>query len=160
MKVDLTQEFLSTEITPEKTNELLGQALDKILSPETKIIAIYKRFILRECEKITAPFIGLISYYEKGKENENFDQIVKTFLTYYDVLTTRFSEVIKTNSYNKYTCCLLALSWLEVLENLEKRAQISGDFIARNIATQLQMDINYTIETLYREPSDREKTDG
>ncbi len=158
MKVDLTQEFQPMEITFEKTNELIGQALDKILTPDSKVIAIYKRYILRECEKITMPFIDLISYYEKSKENENFNLIVKIFLTYYDNITTRFREVIKTNSYNKYTCCLIALAWLEVLEDLEKTAQMNGNFIARNIATQLQTDINFIMESIYPEPSDKEKT--
>jgi len=160
MKVDLTQEFQPTEITAEKTTELLGQTLDKILCLDTKIIAIYKRYILRECEKITLPFIDLISYYERSKEAEDFDQIVKAFLTYYDAMTTQFREVIKRNSYNKYTCCLIALTWLEVLEDFEKTAQINGNFIVRNISTQLQMDINYAVETLYPEPSDLEKTGG
>ena len=158
MKIDLTQETKKTDITFEKTNELIGQALDKILCLDTKIIAIYKRYILRECEKITASFIDLISYYEQRKETEDFDLIVKTFLTYYDALTTRFRDVIKTNSYNKYTCCLIALSWLEVLEDLEKTAQMNGNFIARNIANQLQMDINYAIETLYPDLPALEKT--
>ncbi len=160
MKNNLTKETPKTDITFEKTNELIRQALDKILCLDTKIIAIYKRYILRECEKIILPFIDLISYYEKSKENENFDLIVKTFLTYYDAVITRFSQIIKTNGYNKYTCCLIALSWLEVLQDLEKRAQINGNFIVRNIATQLQMDINYAVETLYPDLPDLEKTGG
>jgi len=148
MKINLTQETQLTDITFENTNELIGQALDKILGSDTKIIGIYKSNILRECEKITKPFIDLISYYASQKSEEDSEQIVKAFLTYYEALAAKFREVIKRNSYNKYTCCRIALPWLEV----EKGAKKDSDFIVRNIATQLQMDINYTLETLYPDP--------
>jgi hypothetical protein len=150
MDTDLTNSKTIKSISAEQVERAIRQALGKLIwLKREEAFEHYRAYILKECEHIKQPFADLIGYYLKNKEEENFDQIVKAFLTYYDRFASGFRQVIASNQSHKFTCFLIAVVWLEVIEGIEMEAKKVGDFVAWSIALQLQTDIHFTIEGLY-----------
>ena len=93
----------------------------------------------------------MIKFYLKTKKNENYEKIVKDFITHYEAFTEAFEKMLKSNRYNLYFFCYISLAWTEVIDELHKSASTFQDIVACNIAIQLQGDINRIVDEIFEQ---------
>jgi deoxyhypusine synthase len=146
MYADFINEIHSADFTSEKVNQKLGQALDHLINSKEK--SIVQIAVQKQCEILTAPYVALMQYYANSKHDENYEQVVSNFLKHYEKFTDVFTRLIKITVHKKYFCNLIALSWLEILEEMEKEAYTKKDMLVRSINMQLQHDITHIIENV------------
>ena len=137
-------------ITEEKVYAVLREWVCKSFDIKQDHLAdVYRGMLLQECSRATKPFVEMIEYYLKTKESENYEKIVKNFITHYETFTEAFAETLKRNRYNLYVFCYISLAWTEVIDELHKNANSYQDMVACNIATQLQTDINRIVDEVF-----------
>src|ERR1700752_3057361 len=90
-------------ITEEKVYAVLREWVCKSFDIKQDHLAdVYRGMLLQECSRATKPFVEMIEYYLKTKESENYEKIVKNFITHYETFTEAFAETLKRNRYNLY----------------------------------------------------------
>jgi hypothetical protein len=81
----MSANFLSTiensGSTSEQVNEKIKQALARLLYSDANDTVL--RHIQKQCEILTVPYVALMQYYANSKQEENYEQIVSNFLTYF-----------------------------------------------------------------------------
>src|ERR1700740_2665209 len=134
------------QITEEKINAVLKQSITTTFEIKHHLNEFYQRRIIGECYKATTPFVDMLKYYLRTKENEDYEKIVTDFMLHYEAFITALTEVLQSNRFDTYVFCHVSLAWTEVTEQLHLSAIKYSDIIANNISVQLLADINRIVD--------------
>jgi hypothetical protein len=144
MYANFTNAIEPFDITSEKVNKKIAEVLKHLINSKEKSVVQYA--VHEQCRILIDPYVELMQYYASTKYEENYEQVVSSFLKHYEKFTATFTRRIKNTNHKRHFCCLVVLAWLEFLETAEKEFGNKNDMLARSINMQLQTDIIHIAE--------------